>query len=87
MSWLGTTDDPTNAKPELKNSGFRVDLWQHQFGFYLEYTHRTKPVTRAMAQSLADGLTRQGMGCRIVELPSQREVAVWSYHFLQGDGR
>lgn len=79
MSWLGTTDDPTNAKPELKGSGFRVDLYQQQYGFYMEYTHRTKPVTREMAEGLAEGLKRQGAGGRILALPSGEIVEEWAH--------
>jgi hypothetical protein len=80
MSWLNTTDDSTHGSSEPKRgSGYRVDLYQHQFKFWMEYTHRTKPVTLEMAQALARGLTRQGQGCRIVELPSQNVVEEFKY--------
>lgn len=62
---------------------WRVDLWQHQVGFFMEYTSLKTPVDREMAESLAQGLVRQGAGCRIVRVPDEQVVVEWSYYALQ----
>jgi hypothetical protein len=59
-----------------KPTTYRVDLFIPGTGLYTPYTAKNG-TTLAMCQSLASGLTRQGAGCRIVELPSGTVVEEW----------
>jgi hypothetical protein len=87
MSWLSTSDNPANGQTEPKGR-YRVDLYQHQFDFWMEYTHLKRPVTLEMAEALAWGIVRQGCAARIVEVASkrmaERVIKEWSYLALQG---
>jgi hypothetical protein len=85
VSWLGTADqDPHDhsrgvkrclaCHPKTKRTGYRVDLWQHELGFYMEYTAHKQPVDLYMARALAQGLIRQGQGCRIMKVPEELVV-------------
>jgi hypothetical protein len=59
-----------------KPTTFRVDLFIPGTGLYTPYTSK-EGTGLAMCQSLASGLTRQGAGCRIVELPSGTVIEEW----------
>jgi len=57
---------------------YRVDLVSASTGGYIGYTS-PKGTSLGMAQSLAEGLKRQGTGGRIVELPSGTVTEEWGF--------
>lgn len=59
-----------------KPTTYRVDLFIPGTGLYTPYTSKAG-TGLPMCESLASGLTRQGAGCRIVELPSGTVIQEW----------
>lgn len=56
-----------------KPTTYRVDVFIPGTGKYTPYTSKAG-TTLSMCESLATGLTRQGAGCRIVELPAEKVI-------------
>ena len=77
-----------------KPSGFRVDIqlvFKTRDGVsissFVEYTSRKIPVTREMAQSLAEHLKRGQAAGRIVQVPEEIVVEEWERRRSTTDSR